>query len=176
MASPSHRANIVKPSYTEIGVGVANGMYKNQPATYVVEYMASPQGLQKVDVQEGSLVGQEAGVGAILQTQTRIILDSVGRQALRMASEPYATTTALLLLVAILLIMAVFLTFFVHIQVQPTHMLLSGGLVAIFALSLVMINAQFLYTGNSQSATALQALGLTPQEVVVTPKAASIVR
>lgn len=176
MTSPSHRANIIKPSYTEVGVGVANGMYQNQPATYVVEYMASPQNSQKTTVQEDVLVAQEAGVGAILHTQTRIILDSVGRYALRIASEPYATTTALLLLVALILVVAVSLTFFVHIQVQPTHMLLSGGLVAIFALSLVMINAQFLHTGNLQTATALQALGFTPPEVVLTPKAASVVR
>lgn len=176
MTSPSHRANIIKSSYTEVGVGVANGIYQNQPATYVVEYMASPQNSQKTTVREDVLVAQEAGVGAILHTQTRIILDSVGRYALRIASEPYATTTALLLLVALILVVAVSLTFFVHIQVQPTHMLLSGGLVAIFALSLVMINAQFLHTGNSQTATALQALGFTPPEVVLTPKAASVVR
>lgn len=42
MASPSHRANIVKGVYTEIGVGVANGTYQGQPAVFVVQYFGSP--------------------------------------------------------------------------------------------------------------------------------------
>jgi hypothetical protein len=42
MASPTHRANIVKPQYREIGVGIADGMYKGSPATFVVQYFGSP--------------------------------------------------------------------------------------------------------------------------------------
>jgi hypothetical protein len=42
MASPTHRANIVKPEYTDIGVGVADGTYQGEPATFVVQYFASP--------------------------------------------------------------------------------------------------------------------------------------
>lgn len=43
MNSPSHRANIVKENYTEIGMGIAEGRYKGAPATYVVEFFARPQ-------------------------------------------------------------------------------------------------------------------------------------
>ena len=42
MASPAHRANIVKPQYQDIGVGLAEGTYKGGPATFVVQYFASP--------------------------------------------------------------------------------------------------------------------------------------
>ena len=42
MASPAHRANIVKPQYREIGVGIAEGTYKGGPATFVVQYFGSP--------------------------------------------------------------------------------------------------------------------------------------
>lgn len=42
MASPTHRANIVKPQYQEIGVGLAEGMYKGSQATFVVQFFASP--------------------------------------------------------------------------------------------------------------------------------------
>jgi len=42
MASPTHRANIVKPVYTEIGIGTANGMYEGSPATFVVQYFGTP--------------------------------------------------------------------------------------------------------------------------------------
>ena len=43
MESPTHRANMVKPVYTQIGVGVAEGMYEGQPATYVVQYFGTPK-------------------------------------------------------------------------------------------------------------------------------------
>jgi hypothetical protein len=42
MASPTHRANIVKPVYQEIGVGVAQGTYQGEPATFVVQYFGAP--------------------------------------------------------------------------------------------------------------------------------------
>lgn len=43
MASPTHKANIVKPQYTEIGVGVADGTYEGAPATFVVQYFGTPK-------------------------------------------------------------------------------------------------------------------------------------
>ena len=44
MASPTHRANIVKPQYTQIGVGIADGTYEGEPATFVVQYFGAPAG------------------------------------------------------------------------------------------------------------------------------------
>jgi hypothetical protein len=42
MASASHKANILNPSYAEIGVGVARGTYRGSPATMVVQLFAEP--------------------------------------------------------------------------------------------------------------------------------------
>jgi hypothetical protein len=42
MASPTHRANIVKPQYTQVGFGTANGMYEGKETTFVVEFFATP--------------------------------------------------------------------------------------------------------------------------------------
>jgi hypothetical protein len=42
MNSPTHRANVLKPEYTAIGFGTANGMYEGQETTFVVEYFAAP--------------------------------------------------------------------------------------------------------------------------------------
>ena len=40
--SPLHRANLLLPQYTEIGVGVAEGEYRGEHVTFVVELMATP--------------------------------------------------------------------------------------------------------------------------------------
>ena len=42
MASPTHRANIVKREYTEVGFGTAHGMYEGRETTFVVEFFATP--------------------------------------------------------------------------------------------------------------------------------------
>lgn len=42
MASPSHRANIVNPSYTEIGIGIAYGTFEGAPSYLVVQMFGSP--------------------------------------------------------------------------------------------------------------------------------------
>lgn len=40
--SPAHRANLLLPQYTEIGVGVAEGEYRGEHVTFVVEIMTTP--------------------------------------------------------------------------------------------------------------------------------------
>lgn len=42
LASPTHRANIVNPRYTEIGVGVAIGSFEGAEATLVVQLFGNP--------------------------------------------------------------------------------------------------------------------------------------
>jgi hypothetical protein len=43
LASPTHRANIVKEEFTEIGVGVVNGEYDGYPSTVVVQFFGRPK-------------------------------------------------------------------------------------------------------------------------------------
>lgn len=40
--SPTHRANILKAQFTEIGIGVAKGIYKGKETTFVVQFFGNP--------------------------------------------------------------------------------------------------------------------------------------
>jgi hypothetical protein len=42
MASPTHKANIVKGNYTEMGTGVATGMYEGRESIFVAQVYANP--------------------------------------------------------------------------------------------------------------------------------------
>ncbi|TSC59518.1 MAG: spore coat assembly protein SafA [Parcubacteria group bacterium LiPW_15] len=42
MASPTHRANILNPLYTEIGVSVVRGTFESRPAIYLVQHFGKP--------------------------------------------------------------------------------------------------------------------------------------
>ena len=48
MGSPGHRANILRPDFTEIGVGAAQGTYKGQKTTFTVQIFAKPRATQVV--------------------------------------------------------------------------------------------------------------------------------
>jgi len=41
MNSPGHRANILNPNYTEIGISLAKGIHKGREAIYVVEHFGT---------------------------------------------------------------------------------------------------------------------------------------
>lgn len=42
MASPTHKANIVKTNYTEMGTGMASGIYEGHETVFVVQIYANP--------------------------------------------------------------------------------------------------------------------------------------
>ncbi|MES2315372.1 MAG: CAP domain-containing protein [Patescibacteria group bacterium] len=42
MNSPTHRANILKDGFTEIGIGVANGTYKGRDTIFVAQFFGTP--------------------------------------------------------------------------------------------------------------------------------------
>lgn len=43
MNSPTHRANIVKKEYTEIGIAVADGVFEGQNTVFVVQFFGTPK-------------------------------------------------------------------------------------------------------------------------------------
>jgi hypothetical protein len=50
MASPTHRANIVKGVYTEVGTGVATGFYQGKEAIFVAQVYANPKLITNVKI------------------------------------------------------------------------------------------------------------------------------
>ena len=42
MASPGHRANLLNPTYTEVGLGIEQGDYRGRPAVFVTENFGAP--------------------------------------------------------------------------------------------------------------------------------------
>src|SRR3989344_4938229 len=172
MASPTHRANIVKPAYTDIGVGIAQGMYKGQPATFVVQYFAAPA----IAVAAAATTSVEASSGTttvaavtptvqILGVETAAppppsFNDSLARQLGRVLSEPRAATNWTLGGIALLLMLALAFAFFHHIQIQAHDLLLPGTMVAVVALTLMLINVSALpgVIPDSQAASVANAI------------------
>lgn len=211
MESPTHRANIVKPVYTEIGVGVAQGMYEGASATYVVQYFGTPLAggapatrppavstasvasapststptvavTASAPAPSGPSPQVEGASIAVTAPQSDIQVpvavsgassnfasytQSFVRQALRAFAEPLQVSNWILGLCAAILVIAVALTFFTHLQIQPTHMLMGGAFVALFALSLLGINSR-LGGGGASPGTPSSGLAASPAEALST--------
>jgi hypothetical protein len=41
-ASPTHYANIIKPEFTHVGIGIATGMYQGTQTVFIVQFFAAP--------------------------------------------------------------------------------------------------------------------------------------
>ncbi len=165
MDSPTHKANIVKPVYREIGVGVAQGTYKGSSATFVVQFFGTPRqvaaapvtpsvsGTQAapVSASQSATTPEVAGESVATQPAAAVssphqpsLAESLSRIFARIFAEPRGTTSLILGAIAVFLILISALVFLVRIQVQPVDLLMRGALVSFFALFLVILNAQVL--------------------------------
>lgn len=182
MASPTHRANIVKANYQEIGVGLAEGTYKGGPATFVVQYFGSPAKPSVVsavpdapDVPEpavavaatplapDSAVAGVATEATVAQVQApapqQSFAQSAARTVTKAVSDAPKGASWLLAGIAMFLITILALTFFVRIQVQPTDLLLPGLAVALVAVTLLVANAKFLPVATQSASVAASDAG-----------------
>ncbi|MEK7109282.1 MAG: CAP domain-containing protein [Patescibacteria group bacterium] len=151
MASPTHRANIVKAAYRETGIGIAQGIYKGSSATYVVQYFGAR-------APAGGVLGAEVSPPVKVSPSP---VDTVARQALQLVSNPRSSTAWIFGGIATLLLVLLAFAFFFHLQVQATGLLLPGTVVAGIALFFLLFNASLLPAGPNQTASALFAGELT---------------
>lgn len=68
MDSPSHRANIIKDSYTEVGTGVATGYFEGEKTIFVAQIYANPRErevvtvpVEQTETEETTELAQEVG-------------------------------------------------------------------------------------------------------------------
>jgi len=64
MNSPTHKANIVKAKYQEIGIGISEGFYQGRPTVFVVQMFGTPKGEMGFGNLPVSAVGSVTDAGA----------------------------------------------------------------------------------------------------------------
>ncbi len=73
--SPSHYANLIDPDFKEIGIGLAGGVYKNQPTVFIVQHFGTPVALAKVEAEPKKVVAKKSST-ATVKTEAPASLDS----------------------------------------------------------------------------------------------------
>lgn len=186
MASPSHRANIVKGVYQDIGIGVAQGTFEGAPATFVVQFFASPYSLIAIDSgvpeQETEATSSPTAPAAVVAGEAVVVASppapaqleqSFFRHIARSLAQPRATADFVLGSIAMILILTIVLGFFVHIQIQPTAMFASGTFVVLVALSFMAFNGQLLFIGGGNGQAASTVFSLAENGVIIDTESAA---
>jgi hypothetical protein len=141
MASPTHRANSVKPQYTHIGIGVARGVFEGNETTFVVQFFATPkQGVGIPGETAIARVGKDAQVlGAA--TEPVVLPVAVNESVAKIVASPMSTTTYVLSAIAGLFLILLLIAIVVHVRIQFIEVIVGGLLVIMASLGVIMWNA-----------------------------------
>lgn len=143
MNSPSHRANIVKPQYTEVGIATARGTYKGKEATFVVQFFASPKIAAAATVAptptptqvvaepvptEATVLGEETAPAPLVSLEDTIV---------QAAGSPGDTVTTVLAVVAVIVALMLLIALMAHVKL-PYIEALGGTLVLLLIVTSMM--------------------------------------
>jgi len=93
MGSPGHRANILRKDFTEIGIGVANGVYKGKDATFTVQVFATPYPQNNKPAVVRQTVKQEPAVSKPSVAPTPAVAVNVPRAEVKPAAVRTSTVS-----------------------------------------------------------------------------------
>ncbi|MDE2213473.1 MAG: hypothetical protein KGJ34_03045, partial [Patescibacteria group bacterium] len=189
MASPDHRANILKPVYQDIGVGVATGTYQGESAIYVVQFFGTEEVAAAPPSRSAAVAETPAapsapsfphaatssGSGVVAGVSTQAPVPGVQTKIPAVQSTAAANSSSRVVgwffaALAVLLMTWVALTFMVQIRRRPhPHRLLFVAFaVAAFSISVAVFNNSPLLTASvtATSQSASVALGSGSQSQV----------
>lgn len=189
MQSPSHRANMVKGAYRDIGIGVAEGVYEGQRTTFVVQFFGTSRAALNIPPasmrEEGAPPTTSDAMPEDVNSELPEPADVAVSEALATAPVPTAATVEgrateiptsitklfnsprtlalfILSLILLFLVAALILATVIHMHVQPVDMLLSGAVVAAFVLSLFAFNSFMLSGATIPQSTPAAAVVASP--------------
>lgn len=129
MRSPTHKANIVQPRFTEIGIATAEGVYKGKNVTFVVQFFGVPQ-------PESMMASVKKEVSSINNNEENVL----GAFTEKIYSSPRTTISYILYAIAGLILISIILKIFVAPKVQYKSLIFNGFLILIITLCAIFIN------------------------------------
>ncbi|MFA6353842.1 MAG: CAP domain-containing protein [Candidatus Paceibacterota bacterium] len=171
MGSPTHKANIVKGNYTEIGTGIATGIYEGRNTIFVAQVYANPLPqtaeqikITKAEVKKAPIVvavkepvnvlGEETNASSVTPQETvavvatntqEISIDKTSKPTLwqKLIASPRNTTN--LILYVIFGIIFVALLLYILIKMRDHHLdLITNGLVVLAIIGAVFLANYYL--------------------------------
>jgi hypothetical protein len=182
MNSPGHRANILKDGYTEVGTGVAKGIYKGREAIFVAQFYGTPQP-RVVAVAPNSAVLPPPASRAPVPTpapeplpttintpsDTVVLGEEIPSVPERTSpsffektlSRPHQVTNVILIVLASIVGVALLINIFVKINIQHPDLVTNGLLVVVVVFGLYLVNNQLTKSALSIGEDDLQSFQST---------------
>lgn len=161
MNSPTHRANIIHGAYTEVGTGVATGMYQGYETVFVAQVYGRPRVNQLPTTNNSQPVSPtnlnpnvlgESQAGPVVQQKTTGV-KQVTEEALKnfvqeAATAPRHTTDAVLWSVMAIVTMALLFNIFIKMKHHHPDLIFNGAMAMVLILGLHLANG---YISKEQS-------------------------
>lgn len=169
MASPTHKANIVKGNYTEIGTGVAQGIYEGRETIFVAQVYANPLpntesvlpvaksvSENKIDnkIEGTTKVTTEEKTTSVLGAETAPVAEDVSQVATNPVQNPTLwqkllaspRNTMNIILYIVFGIIAFALLVYIIVKARQYHLdLITNGLIALAIIGAIFI-ANYYFT------------------------------
>lgn len=151
MNSPTHRENILRHEYTEIGIGVAKGYYGGRETVFVVQFFGKPFSLRDLYSENDGAPVLVEGSNSVNNVAAPGILSSAAvyySSALdRLLSSPRTVANIVYVTLSIIVTIALLLKVFIRVRVQHPDLIANGLLLLIILGSLIIFN-QYLSDGR----------------------------
>lgn len=138
MASPAHHANIVKPQYTRIGIGTAQGVFEGHETTFVVQFFATPK--KGVSLQGETVLGTTNNKQVLGAEISPLLPQTFSEFFAQIAASPLHTVTYILSALVGLFVVLLIIAIVIHSRIQFIEIIGGGLLVILVALCLIYIN------------------------------------
>jgi hypothetical protein len=160
MNSPSHRANILKDKYTEVGTGIATGLYQGQETIFVAQMYANPIPLDTSQNSTNKVITNNTNKitpvvannknenTSVLGAQTENIVTTQKPTTLQKTiASPHNNSNKILFFISGLIVLALLLNIF--IEIKHHHLdLITNGLIMIVLIGAVFLVNNYLSSRN----------------------------
>lgn len=148
MRSPTHKANIIRPQFSEIGIGIATGTYKNREVMFVVQFFGVPKSTNTLLARTPTATTTDSvATGTLAVRDTTIPSQVQGAVTFNkptlwefIKSAPRTTSMYTLIAIGVLVAMSLVLKVAIARHIQYNDLIVSGILLLIIVITGFFIN------------------------------------
>jgi hypothetical protein len=164
MRSPTHKANIVKGNYTEIGTGVAQGMYEGRETIFVAQVYANPlpvtrsnlpvvKNISENKIEENSKINIPEENTSVLGAETASTVEEISDSSVSPVQNPTFRQKLLasprdtmnMILYVVFGIIALTLLIYITIKAKQYHLdLITNGLIGLAIIGAIFVANYYL--------------------------------
>ncbi len=153
LASPTHRANIVKGKYTEMGTGIAHGVYNGRNTVFVAQVYASPLPVNVAVIQPAPVSVVSAGENVLGAEMVVTAIKNIKTPSpwQRLLASPRHTTNFLMIIIFGIVALALLLYLVFRMRHHEQDLVTNG--LAVLAIVLAVMIGNYYWSFNQMEIT-----------------------